>query len=313
MSYTNFVGIDVAKEKLDVYDTITKKHICVKNSLSGLKMLFKKFKPSKDLLVLIDLTGGYEILAADAFFAKGFNVHRAQGRKVKSFRLTIGQNAKTDKLDCEILTIYANKLQEILRLYEPANNNLKALVSRRKALKDMIKEERNRLEHGDGACIEKSICKHIKMLDNEKSIIEQEIEKEINKDEELKAKFKTIVSIKAVGEQTAATLIATMPELGKLNRREIAALAGVAPFANESGGSAKRRKTGIGRPLVKEMLFMCAMVAVNSREDMKVFYNKLVSNGKPRMVAMVAVMRKLLIIINYRCKMFYEQFTCSNA
>ncbi|MCA6073060.1 MAG: transposase, partial [Endomicrobium sp.] len=139
-------------------------------------------------------------------------------------------------------------------------------------------------------------------LQKQLEAIEQEIKERVNKDKELKAKAEAISSVKSVGEKTTMTLLAVMPELGKANRREIAALAGLAPYANDSGKTSKRRRTSAGRPLVKRMLFMCA---VRNNKNLKAFYEKLTNNGKLKMVAIVAVMRKLLVIINNCCKQYY--------
>jgi transposase len=312
--YTEFIGIDVSKNTLDLYETKTSKTYCVPNDTKSIKSLLKKFKPSSKLLVLIDLTGGYESNIVNQFYEKGYNVHRTQGRKVRQFASSFGQKAKTDSIDAKMLTIYGEKMQETLRLYSTDSNQiLKELISRREDLKAMLQKENNRQTHFNDKITKNSIKKTINFLKEQIETIEKEIKERIKSNSELKEKAKVISSVKSVGIKTTMSLLAMLPELGKANRREIAALVGVAPYANDSGTLNKKRHTGLGRPVVKQMLFMCAMVAIKRNSVLKAFYEKLCSNGKQKMVALVAVMRKLLIIINNRCKDFYLQRTFTNA
>jgi transposase len=311
--YADFVGIDVSKHKLDVYSTKNKKYYSVSNDKKGIKSLLKVFSPNKDLLVLIDLTGGYETLACKAFLKAGYNVNRARGLNVKQFVRSFGQKAKTDKIDAKMLTVYGAKMQETLKLYQPCDNQLKELISRRQDLKDMLQRENNRKEHFQDKAAKHSLSCSIKFLEKQIAEIELEIKQRIDKDKELKAKAQAINSVKSVGDKTTMILLAALPELGRANRREIAALAGVAPYANDSGTLNMRRRTSCGRPIVKKMLFMCALVAIVNNPSLKAFYQKLISNGKRKMVAIVAVMRKLLIIINNVCKDFYFKRTFTGA
>ncbi|MDR1941166.1 MAG: IS110 family transposase [Endomicrobium sp.] len=312
--YVNFIGIDVSKNNLDVYETRTKKSYRITNDAKGIKSLLKNFSPSKDLLVLIDLTGGYEAAIVNHFYKKGYNVHRAQGRKVRQFAASFGQKAKTDRIDAKMLTIYGEKMQETLRLYTVDSNEiLKELISRREDLKSMLQKENNRKAHFADKIMQRSIKKTIAFLKEEIANVEEETKERIKNNPELKEKAKAISSVKSVGLKTTMSLLAALPELGKANRRQIAALAGVAPYANNSGTIHKNARTTAGRPIVKQMLFMCALGAVRNNCVLKAFYEKLCSKRKTKMVALVAVMRKLLIILNNRCKDFYLQrsFTCT--
>ena len=311
--YANFIGIDVSKDKLDVYETNSNNTYCIENNKQAVKSLLKRFKPCEDLLVLIDLTGGYETIVTNAFFKAGFNIHKAQGRKVRQFISAYGQKAKTDKIDAKMLTIYGAKMQETLRLYQPQDETLKELVSRRQDLKDMLQKENNRKERFNNKNAKKSLNSTIQFLKDQIQTIEEEIKNHINKNKELKEKAQAINSVKSVGEKTTLTLMSALPELGRANRREIAALAGLAPYANDSGTLNKKRRTRHGRAIVKKMLFMCAVNAIQRNKNLKSFYEKLTFSGKPKMVAIVAVMRKLLIIINNVCKQFYVQRSFSQA
>lgn len=311
--YSHFVGIDVSKSNLDVFVSMTNSFFSFPNDPSGFNLLLKSISPSNDTLVLVDLTGGYENLLVNYLFSNGFNVHRAQGRKVRLFISSYGQNAKSDKIDAKMLTIYGQKMQESLRLHQPSNNQLQELISRHQDIKDMLQKENNRKEHFNDKSAKRSIDYIIKALQKQLDSIEQEINKRINNSQELKQKAKAISSVKSVGQKTTMTLLAALPELGLINRRQIAALAGLAPFANDSGSCSKRRSTSHGRPLVKRSLFMCALVAIKHNLALKAFYQHLLNHGKVKMIAIVAVMRKLLIIINNRCKAFYAQRSFINV
>jgi transposase len=306
--YTEFVGVDVSKEKLDVYETKNKQYFTVENNKEGIRSLFNKIECVSTQLVLIDLTGKLEQTAVKEFALRGYKVHRAEGRKVREFAKSFGQKAKTDKIDAKMLTVYGASMcmQKNLRLYQQDNSEqLKELISRREDLKEMLQKERNRNGRFTDKAAKDSIKETIKVLQKQLTTIEDEIDQRIINDKELNAKAKVIKSVKSIGKKTTMSLLAAMPELGKANRREIAALAGLAPYANESGKTSKKRKTTVGRPLVKQMLFMCALTAIKSYPLMKSFYEKLLANRKPKMVAIVAVMRKLLVILNNCCKQFY--------
>ena len=305
--YAHFIGVDVSKSKFDVFISNNNSFLSFSNDISGINSFLKSITPSADCLVLVDLTGGYDNLLVNKLISTGFNVHRAQGRKVRLFISSYGQNAKSDKIDAKMLAIYGQKMQDSLRLHQPSNNQLQELLSRRHHINDMLHKENNLKEHFHDNSAKRSIDSIIKFLQKQLLSIEHEIYQRINNDNELKDKAKVISSVKSVGKKTTITLLAALPELGLINRRQIAALAGLAPFANDSGSSYKRRTTSHGRPLVKRSLFMCALVAIRHNLALKAFYLHLLNRGKLKMIAIVAVMRKLLIFINNRCKAFYIQ------
>jgi transposase len=304
--FSSFIGIDVSKKKLDVFVSKSNKFIQVSNNKEGIASLIKSFTPSDTLLVVIDLTGGYEDLVVETFVSKGFNVHRAEGRKVRYFSSSYGQKAKTDKIDARMLTIYADKMQETLRLYSHQDNYLKQLQKRRQDIKNIIQQEKNRKEHSSDIAVERSIDNVIKYLTEQLGIIEQKMKDYVKNNELLSKKIKIISSVPAIGEQTAMTLLGNFSQLGQINRRQLAALAGLAPYPKDSGSISKKRRTSHGRACVKHFLFMCALTASRLKSSpLKAFYEKLLSVGKPKIVALVAVMRKLLIIVNNRCKVLY--------
>lgn len=313
--FNNFIGIDVSKDKLDVYYSWNCKNEQIKNNKSAIKSFVKYLKVEKqDLLVVIDLTGGYEATAVKHFCKEGFNIHRAEGRKVKNFIRAYGENAKTDKIDAFMLTEYAKSFQNRLKLYiynkkEEQERKLTSMVQRLSDIEDILQKEKTRFKAPNNDTIIKSIEQMIKILNKQKEQIEQQIQQEIDKDEQLKGKQQAIIEQKGIGIKTSMILLSLLPKLGKLNRREIAALSGVAPYPNDSGTIHARRKTKTGRKQVKRALFICALVAIKCDKKIKTFYEKLINNGKLKMVAVVACMRKLLVILNARCKAFYNNIT----
>jgi transposase len=248
--YSCFVGVDVSKSNLDLFVSKTNSSLSFLNHSSGINSLLKSISPTDDTLVLVDLTGGYDNLLVNTLYSKGFKVHRSQGRKVRLFISSYGQKAKSDKIDAKMIAIYGQKMQESLRLYKPNDTQLQELISRLQDIKNMLQKENNPKEHFFDKSAKQSIDSVIKVLQKQLDSIEQEINKRINNSQELKQKAKVISSVKSLGQKTTMTLLAALPELGFANRRQIAALAGLAPYANESGSCSKHPRTSLGRPIV---------------------------------------------------------------
>jgi len=300
-----FIGIDVSKAKLDIFNGSTGEYVQVENSKASIRKYIKALGFSESIYAVIDLTGGYEAQCVDEFYASGFHVIRAEGRKVKAFARALGISAKTDKLDARILAQYGEKCFDKLRLYKPHNNQIKKLVMRLSDIKQLLQQEKNRLKAPDNMPM---VIKSIKVLINvyEKEIekLETEIENIIKQDEQLWKKYCLLTEQRGIGKKVAFILLGLLPELGYLNRRQIAALAGVAPYAKDSGTLSGYRRTGTGRPDVKKALFIAALVAIRYDEKYKVIYDNLVARAKPKMVAITAVMRKLIITLNAKSKLF---------
>ena len=273
-----FIGIDVSKYKLDIFNSSTGEIKEIENSKAGIRQYIRALEFSEELYIVVDLTGGYEALCVNMFYDKGFKVIRAEGRKVKNFARAMGITAKTDTIDAKILADYGEKCFERLRIYKPYNSSIKKLVMRLSDLKDMAQKEKNRLKAPDN------------------------IEQLILKDEKLNAKYTMLLEQKGVGKKVAFILLGLLPELGYLNRREIAALCGVAPFAKDSGTINGYRRTQNGRIEVKKALFMAALAAVKYDTKYKPVYESLLERAKPKMVAITAVMRKLIIYLNVKSK-----------
>lgn len=301
-----FIGIDVSKYKLDIFNSKTGEFIEIDNTKAAIRKYIRALELSEDLYIIIDLTGGYEALCVNEFYVKGYNIIRAEGRKVKAFARALGISAKTDKIDANILAQYGEKCFNTLRLYQPYNNQIKKLVMRLSDIKQLLQQEKNRLKAPDNMqIVTRSIKQLINIYEKEIAKLENEIEIIIENDEELRKKYKLLLEQKGIGKKVAYILLGLLPELGYLNRREIAALAGVAPFARDSGTINGYRRTGTGRIDVKKALFIAALVAIKYDEKMNLFYTNLTSRGKKKMVAVTATMRKIIITLNakikYRC------------
>ena len=298
-----FIGIDVSKYKLDIYNSSTGEIRTIENSKSGIRKYLKTLEFSEETYIVIDLTGGYESLCVKMFYEKGFKVIRAEGRKVKNFSRAMGISAKTDRIDAKILSDYGEKCFEKLRLYTPYDSNIKKLVMRLSNLKDTVQKEKNRLKAPDNALIvSKSIKSTLKFYDKEITKLEKYIEEMIETNEALKRKYELLLSQKGVGKKVAFILLGLLPELGYLNRREVAALCGVAPFAKDSGTISGYRRTQSGRPEVKRALFLAALIAIQYDDKFKNIYASLLERAKPKMVAITAVMRKIIITLNAKIK-----------
>lgn len=298
-----FIGIDVSKYKLDIFNSKTGEYVETDNTKAEIRKYIRALDVSEELYIVIDLTGGHEAQCVNEFYSKGFKVIRAEGRKVKSFARALGVNAKTDKSDAYILAQYGEKCFESLRLYKPYDNQIKKLVSRLGDLKYLLQQEKNRLKAPDNIrIVVNSIKQLIRFYEKEITQLEDEIELIIENDNELRKKYNLLIGQKGVGKKVAYVLLGLLPELGCLNRRQIAALAGVAPYAKDSGMISGYRRTGTGRKDVKKALFIAALVAIRYDAKMKCFYEKLLNRAKPKMVALTAVMRKLVITLNAKAK-----------
>lgn len=303
--YTNFFGIDIGKFNfvISINTTKTKEY---ENSSTGISQFIKDFKDDLvNALCVLETTGGYELEILYTLINHGYNVHRADTRKVKNFIRSLGTSAKTDALDAKALSIYASERKDKLELFKLQSQEhiiLFQLIQRRHDLNQMLVTEKNRSQHKNISTVRDSVDKIIKLLKQELNKLTEKIKELINSNEELKAKHEILKSVPGIGDIVAFELLVLLPELGKLDRRKIASLAGVAPRANESGRYIGYRSTGYGRQDVKKILFMAAMAARKSHSSLGAFYEKLIARGKKKMVALTALMRKILVIANAKLK-----------
>lgn len=294
-----YVGVDVSKRSLDCYFSLDAKYVCYCNDKDGISQLAAELAASEDVMVVMEATGGYEMELFCVLAARGIAVSRVNPARVRSFARACGKLAKTDKVDSQLIAWFAQKIE--VRVQTPQNGQeslLRALVARRGQLISMRTAEFNRREHARETVLKRSVGRVITFLDSQLQEVEAQIKRYIDKMPELKARQQLLESVKGVGSNTAAMLVAELPELGRLNRRQVAALAGIAPINRDSGQFRGKRMTGGGRCRVRTCLFMPTLVAVRFNPQLRSMYNRLLENGKAKMVAVIACMRKLLLIMN---------------
>lgn len=306
ITYERFIGIDIGKYSFFVALHGNKKIDEYENTPTGINEFICSYKKhlSKGLCIL-ETTGGYEMGVLLRLCSEGFAVHRANTRKVKHFIKSYGNEAKTDKLDTKHLALYGFERGKTLPLFTPASDqtyDLYEMIQRRTDLKQMLVAEKNRLKSPRTGRVKESIQSLIDILKIKLEIITQEIDSLIEQDPVLKEKKAILKTIPGIGNIIANELLILLPELGQLSRREIASLVGVAPRSNDSGTMQGYRRTSHGRAGVKPLLFLAAMAARNSNSNLKTFYEGLLSRGKIKMVALVALMRKIIVIANARLK-----------
>ena len=274
--YQNYIGIDIGKFNFVATLHGGKKIHEYENTHAGIKGFLKDFKRElPNALVVLETTGGYEMRILLTLCDKKLKVHRANTRKVKSFIRSYGNTAKTDALDAKALALYGFERQESLELFKPLSDHsfaLYELVQRRKDLTQMLVAEKNRAKAPKVSHIVKGSYEiMIKTLTEQITQITKQVKELILSDPVLLARQNELMTVPGIGEITALTLLALMPELGTLTRRQVASLAGLAPRANDSGKFRGYRHTAHGRDLVKPALFLAAMAARNSHSPLKAF------------------------------------------
>lgn len=304
--YNNFIGIDIGKFNFVVGIHEKKSTVEYENSASGMNKFIEEYKDIlNDSLIVVEATGGYELEFIYTMLSSNYKVHRADSRKVKNFIRSFGGMAKSDALDAKALAKYGFERWKELKLFIPSSSSdieLYQLVQRREDLVAMLVAEKNRLESAGGGMVKKTVKIMITTIEKQIGSITEQINEIIDGSPELKQKLEILKTIPGIGNVVAFELLVLLPELGKMDRRKIASLAGVAPRANESGKFVGYRRTGHGRFGIKRMLFLAAMAARRSHSNLKEFYEKLITKGKKKMVAMMALMRKILVIANARVK-----------
>lgn len=299
MVFENYWGVDISKNWLDI--ATNNQVVRVDQTKKSIEdFLARRQGVEHNTLVVLESTGGYEQLAVECFSEKGFVVHVANPTKVKSFARAKGKLAKTDAIDAKLLGEYGRFIDvaEIRNLPSKTTRKLRSFGSRLEELKEMHHQESCRLGITSEPSTKKSINSILKILKKEIASIEAQALEVINSSVELKEKYALLRTMKGVGPVLSLTLICGLPELGLANKKEIAALVGVAPITNQSGQKTGKAMTKFGRHHVRKILYMGALVACRYNEKLKHFYRKLIEAGKPKKVAIVAVMRKMLVILN---------------
>jgi len=295
---TMFVGIDVSKERLDVALRPTAEAWQVANDAAGIADVCARLTQSAPVLIVLEATGGYESAAAAALGAAGLPVVVVNPRQVRDFAKAVGKLAKTDRIDAQVLALFAERVRpEIRSLTSEAAQELEDLLSRRRQILEMLQAERNRLEHARGT-VRRDVIEHTRYLERRLVRVDSDLDQRIRESPVWRAKEDLLRSVPGVGPVLSRTLIAELPELGRLSRQEIAALVGVAPLNRDSGRMRGRRSTWGGRARIRAVLYMAAVVASRRNAAIQTFYLRLRATGKPGKVALVACMRKLLVILN---------------
>jgi transposase len=299
MSEPVYVGIDVAKDTFEVAACPELLKASLPNTPEGHRKLCRMLKEHAVELVVMEATGGYERALAAELLDAALAVVVVNPRQVRDFARGIGQWAKTDPIDAKVLANFARIVKPAARTHAtPKTAELSELVRRRRQLNDLRTQESNRMETIRHPKVKKSIVKMIKTLDFQIDEIDQLIRDYIEHDEEFKNKDRILRSAPGVGPQTSAMLIANLPELGKLNRQEIAALAGVAPWDRSSGKYDGKAHIFGGRKDVRSILYMAAFTACRFNPVIREFAERLKKSGKAYKVVITACMRKLLTILN---------------
>lgn len=297
-----FVGVDVAKAELVTALRPQGNAWVVANDEAGIQSLLGKLRPLRPALIVLEATGGYERAVVAALAAAGLPVVVANPRQVRDFARSTGQLAKTDHIDAHILALFADRVRPVPRaLPDEATRTLDALLTRRRQVLDMLTAERNRLAHALPA-VHRGITQHIRWLERRLKDVDHDLDQMIQSSSVWRAKENLLRSAPGVGPVVSRTLIGDLPELGTLNRKQIAALVGVAPLARDSGTLRGKRLVWGGRAPVRAVLYMAALVASQRNPVIRAFYQHLVAAGKPKKVALTACMRKLLIILNAMMK-----------
>jgi transposase len=293
------VGIDISKDRLDVHVAPVGEAFQESNDQAGIARLADRLGKLAPQLVALEATGGYETLVAATLQAAGLRVAVVNPAQVRSFANALGKRAKTDPIDAAVLARFA--MAAAIKPMAPADAQsrlLADLVARRRQIVDMINAEKARLSRALNREVKKSLKRLIAALERELESLDGDLDKQIRASPAWRVKENLLASVPGIGKTIARTLIAELPELGRLDRRQIAALAGLAPWTRQSGQWRGKSFIGGGRTTVRAALFMGAMVAARHNPTLKAFRDKLVAQGKPKMVALIATARKLLTILN---------------
>jgi transposase len=293
-----FVGIDVSKARLDVAESGGEAGWSVPNDPSGINTLVQRLRTLAPTLVVLEASGGFQMPAVAALELAGLPVAVINPRQARDFAKATGRLAKTDRLDAALLARFGQALRPEPRPLKPAQAQaLEARVNRRHQLLEMLTAERNRLERAP-ACIHKDLNAHIRWLEKRLKDVDTELGKAVKATPAWRERDELLRSAPGVGPVLSASLLAPLPELGTLNRRQIAALVGVAPFNGDSGTYRGARHIWGGRASVRAVLYMGTLAAIRCNPTIRAFYERLRGAGKAFKVAMTACMRKLLTILN---------------
>jgi transposase len=299
---TRWVGIDVAKDSMEVFVGPSRR-FAVENTSEGLAQLVKELSAIECAHVIFEATGGCEFMLSDALAQAKIKFSRVNPRQARDFAKALNRLAKTDRIDAELLAEFGKRLEPLPTvLPDEASRLLHDLVSRRRQLVDMRSMEQMRLKQARTKRLVQSIERTIAFLSKQIGSLDGDIDMTCKTLPEFKVRDEALRTMKGVGPVTRSTLYALVPELGHLSGKQVAALIGVAPFNDDSGKGQGRRRISGGRGDVREVLYMAAMSARLHDATIRTFYDRLLAAGKIHRVAIVASMRKLLVILNARVR-----------
>jgi transposase len=293
-----YVGIDVAKASLAIATWPGDAQWTTTQSEADLSALLVRLQALTPRLIVLEATGGYEAVLAGLLVSAGLPTVVVNPRQVRDFAGALGQQAKTDPLDARVLALFGARVQPAVRpLADAATQDLLAQITRRRQLIDMLGAERHRLGVARRP-VRKPLQAHIGWLERQLITLDDDIAAAIRASPLWQAREDLLRSVPGIGPQTARALIAQLPELGHLSHRAVAALVGVAPFARDSGRQRGVRRIRGGRPAVRAPLYMATLTATRYNPRIAAFYQRLLAAGKPKKVALIAAMHKLLTLLN---------------
>jgi len=293
-----FVGIDVSKRQLDISVGQDGECWTAPNDENGIRGIMERMSSIAPALIVVESTGGLESALVVELYVAGWPIAVVHPGRVREFAKSIGLLAKTDKLDARVLARYAKAARPApTQLPSETEQQLSALMARRRQVIDMLTAEKNRLL-STRPSLHDRVREHIGWLKDELAALDSDIDDFIQRTPVFKCKQDLMADVPGVGRVTCASLLSDLPELGRLNRKQIAALVGVAPFNNDSGPRRRKRRIKGGRRNVRKVLYMATLAAIRCNPRIQTFYARLLSYGKAKKVAIVACMRKLLTILN---------------
>lgn len=294
-----FIGIDVAKDRLDIANRPAGEAFALPRDESGLEQLVARLSKIAPQLVVLEATGGFETIVASALVAAGFKVAVVNPRQIRDFARATGRLEKTDKLDAAAIAHFAEAIRPEPRpLPDDDSQRLAGLMTRRRQIIEMLTAERNRRSATRDRRVVKRIDRHIAFLKAELEAVDTDLDGAIRSSPAWRANEELLTSVPGIGKTVARTLIAELPELGHVDRRAVAKLGGVAPLCHDTGKTRGQRRIGGGRASVRCALYMAALVASRHNPALKALYQRLLRAGKAKKLALTALMRKLLVILN---------------
>jgi transposase len=294
-----YLGLDVAKASVVLASEPAGQTGQFATDPAGLAALVAACQAQPVTLIVLEATGGYEAPVTAALATAGLPVAIVNPRQVRAFAQALGRLAKTDRVDAEVLALFAARVRPTPRpLPDAATQELEALLARRRQLLEMLHAERQRLPRARGREVRRNLRAHIRWLEHGGIDADAELERLIQQSPVWRVQDELLQSVPGVGPMLARTLLGLVPELGHLDRHQIAALVGVAPLARDSGTLRGRRTCWGGRPAVRTVLYMAALTAARYNPVLRTFYQRLRAAGKPAKVALTAVARKLLVLLN---------------